>query len=170
MSLTKKQIEDFAKNVGMMMNGVTTVADTKGIMNRELEAIYNVGYVNYNAGQFDKAETVFKFLCMIEHTNHKYWTALGAVRQAKKDYAKAIEAYASAAIFDMNDPKPHLYSAECAVMLGNLDMAESGVVSLLGLCPPGVGRNNEYREKALNLQKVIKGLREKAETAQEGGK
>ena len=166
MSLTKKQIEDFAKNVGMMMNGVTTVADTKGITNKELEAIYNVGYVNYNAGQFDKAETVFKFLCMIEHTNHKYWTALGAVRHAKKDYAKAIEAYAQAALLNANDPKPHLYAAECAMLVGNFDMADSGCVSVLALCPAGVGKNDVYRAKAEKLQSVIKALREKAE----GGK
>ena len=166
MSLSKEQIAAFAQNVVQMMDGVTTVADVRGISREQLEAVYHVAYTYYNSGKFDDAETLFKFLCMVEHTDHKYWTALGAVRHAKKDYAKAIEAYAQAALLNASDPKPHLYAAECAMLVGNFDMADSGCVSVLALCPAGVGKNDVYRAKAEKLQSVIKALREKAE----GGK
>ena len=169
MSMTKEQIEKFAKTTLAMTDGVTTIADTKGISYKELEAAYRVGYNFYTSGRYDDAEKVFKFLCVFEHTNHKYWTALGAVRQAKKNYEEAIEAYATAALFDMNDPKPHYYSAECALFLGKLDMAENGLKSLLALCAPGSERNNRFRDKAEKLQNVIKGVRETAKAKANGG-
>ena len=161
MNLNEKKIDEMTKNIVKMMNGVTTVADVRGISYKQLEAIYNVGYTYYNSGRFDEAETVFKFLCMIEHTGHKYWTALGAVRQAKKNYKEAIQAYASAALFDMRDPKPHYYSAECAFLLGDFGLAENGILSLLELCPAGAGRNDMFREKALKLRAAIKAIKEK---------
>lgn len=166
--MTEQQIDELAKNILMMMNGVTTVADLKGVSQKQLEAAYGLGYTYYNSGRYDEAEKIFKFLCVFEHTSHKYWTALGAVRQAKKDYKKAIEAYASAALFDCEDPKPHYYSAECSMLLGDLDTADNALYSLLKLCPAGVPRNDDYRARAEKLQGVIKSLREKAEA--KGGK
>lgn len=93
--MNDKMINDIAETTVKMLNGVTTVADTKGISARELEAVYNVGYMYYKTAKYDEAEKIFFFLTAIEHTSSKYWTALGAVRQAQKNYDKAIEAYAA---------------------------------------------------------------------------
>ena len=160
MAMTKEMIEKIAKTAAAMSNGVTTIADVKGITAKELAAVYRVGHGYYTTGRFEEAEKVFHFLCLLEHTDAKFWTALGAARQARKNYKDAIEAYACATLLDMTLPKPHYYAAECALMQGNLDMAESGVRSLLELCTTGDETSNRFRAKALKLKDVIARLRE----------
>lgn len=155
----EKLINDIAETTVMMTDGVTTVAETKGVSVRELEAVYNVGFAYYRSGRYDEAEKVFQFLCAFEHTNSKFWTAFGATRQAKKNYADAIKAYAAASFLDIHAPKPHYYAAECAFILKDYDSAESAVKSLLELCPAGQEQNDKYRAKAEKLQALVKAIR-----------
>ncbi len=143
-----------------MMNGVTTVADVRGIGRAQLEAAYSVGSGFYKTGRYEDAEKIFYFLCIMEHTCPKYWTALGAVRQVRKEYKEALTAYAAAAMFDLHLPKPHFYGAECSLALGDFDSAESACRTLLALCPAGVGENDLFRGKAEELLKAVIAARE----------
>ena len=162
----KRMIDEIATSATAMLDGVTTVADTKGISYEELEAIYKIGFTYYSTGKLAEAEKVFYALCVLSHTSSKYWTALGAVRQANKNYGDAIKAYAAASIYDLHLPKPHYYAAECNFALGDYEAAESGVLSLMEYCPAGVGDNNKYREKAQTLLKLVKAAQDsKAEKA-----
>jgi len=156
----KQTLEKMAQMGVSAMNGVTTIANLRGISNAELEALYSVGFANYGAGKYDDAEKVFHFLCTLCHTNAKYWLALGSVRHAKRNFDGAVKAYAAAAMWDIHRPKPHYYSAECNLALGNLDEAESGALSLLDMCPAGTVENNEFRAKAEKLLETIKATRE----------
>jgi len=163
LEMTDKTVEKIAKTAAQLFDGITTVANTKGISRQELEAVYKIGLTYYNTGKTEEAEKIFLFLTLMSHTTAKYWTALGAVRQVKKQYAEAIKAYAAAAMMDVHRPKPHYHAAECALMLGDLDSAESGCKSVLALAPASADpANGEYCAKADKLLKVIKGLREKA--------
>ncbi len=152
-----------AQTAVQLLSGLKTLANVKGISRAELEAIYKIGYGFYNTGKADDAEKIFYFLCLFDHTNAKYWTALGAVRQMKKKFDEAVKAYAAAALFDLHLPKPHYHSAECALAQGDLDAAESGCRTLLHYCPADVGQNNEYRAKAEKLLKVVAELRKNAQ-------
>lgn len=152
----KDKIEQIAVSATAMLDGVTTVADTKGISYEELEAVYKIGYTYYATGKIADAERVFHALCVLSHTTSKYWTALGAVRQANKNYAEAIKAYAAASIYDLHQPKPHYYAAECSFAIGDYESAESGILSLMEFCPAGDVENNKYREKAEALMKLVK--------------
>lgn len=147
--------------VAMMMDGVTTVAEIKGVSQADLEGIYKIAHTYYMTGKMEEAENLFYMLCVISHTTPKYWEALGAVRQVRKEYDEAVKAYAAAALYDMNRPKPHYYSAECNLAIGDLDAAESGIVSLLALCPAGTHENDKFRAKGEALLRVIKETREK---------
>lgn len=156
--LTTELVES---TLAMMTDGVTTMAEIKGISPEDLEGIYKIGHTYYMTGKMEEAESLFYMLCVISHTNPKYWEALGAVRQVRKEYDEAIKAYVAAALYDMNRPKPHYYSAECNLVLGDLDAAESGIVSLLDLCPAGTPENDKFRAKGEALLRVIKDTRAK---------
>ena len=153
--VTEKDIEEIATTATAMMDGITTLANVKGISREELESIYQIGYSYYETGKFDEAEKIFNFLVLFDHVNNKYWTAFGAARQAKKNFKGAYEAYAAAALYDLHAPKPHLYAAQCAFQLGMLDEAESGCRSLLHYCPAGVEGNDPLRAKAEKLLKAV---------------
>lgn len=147
----------------LLENGVLTLAEIRGVSHDQLEAVYRVGFGLYNAGKYDDAEKLFRFLCVFQHTDPKYWVAMGAVRAARKNYAEAVKAYATASMFDCNLPKPHYYAAQCFLAMGDYDSAESGVVSLLELCPAGDPTNNKYRALATALREKIAALRKAKE-------
>lgn len=159
--LDDKQLDEITSIVYQMMDGVTTYADVRGISEDQLEAVYNVGFVNYQAGKFDEAEKVFRFLTLVSHTSPKYWTALGSVHQAKRNYGEAFKTYAAAALLDAHRPRPHYYAAECALAVGDLDSAESGARSVLGLCPAGTVENDEFRAKAEKLLAKVEEARKR---------
>lgn len=156
---TKTGIGFLMEALPQMIGDVTTLAQSKGISSEELEAVYSMGYAYYNSGKMDEAEKVFKFLTVFSHTTAKYWIALGGVRQAKREYADAIQAYALAALFDVELPKPHYFAAECALAMGDLDNAESGVRTLLELAKAGTPENDKYRAKAEALLSRIEKAR-----------
>ena len=144
-----------------LLEGHQTLAMAQGIAPDELEAAYKLGSTFYASGRYADAERFFRFLVLMDHTNGKYHLALGSVRQVNKDYRKALESYALSALCDVSNPKPHYYAAECALELGDLDAAESAVVTLLDKCPAGNSKNDEYRAKAAALKRRIDVAREK---------
>ena len=91
-TMTQAQIEEAAKK---FMNG-STIKELKGISNNEMEAVYSLAFNYYRSGKFDEAEKLFDFLALFDHLNAKFWMGVGAVRQVKKNFTGAIQAYAYA--------------------------------------------------------------------------
>jgi len=108
-----------------------TLKSIKGLSDPEMEAIYSVAYHMFQHGQFEKAESVFRFLCFFDHLEHKYWLGLGACRKAGKDFTGAIDAFGLAGLLDVNDPRPAMESAECHLQLGNRPQAISALNAAL---------------------------------------
>ena len=156
--LDEATIDRIARTAAKLMDGVTTFAQLKGISHEELEAVYSIGLGYYRTGRYEDAEKLFRVLILLSHTSPKYYTALGAVRQACRQYKEAMQAYAAAAMFDLHKPKPHFYAAQCALALGDLDAAESGCRSLLHYCPASP-ENNEFRAKAEKLLESVQNSR-----------
>lgn len=113
----------------------TTVRELKGISNQEIESIYAMGVDYYRSGDYVDAEKIFRFLTVFEHTSSKYWTAMGSVQQAQQRYGEAIKAYQMASFFDLHNPKPMYYAAECFVKTGDLDNAQKALASLAKYAP-----------------------------------
>jgi len=102
---------------------VGTIREAKGITHAEMEAIYAMGLGFYRTGNYADAEKIFKFLCLFDHVNSRYWTALGAVRQARREFAYAAEAYKFAMFLDITNVKALYYLAQCFVALGQTEDA-----------------------------------------------
>ena len=128
-----------------------TIADIKGLSDDELETIYALGYNLYTTGQLKDADTVFRYLVFIDHTNAKYWIALGAVQQLNREFANAVTSYGFASFLDIHNPKPQYHAAECLLALGDKEKAESALAALDLYAPP----DSPYRAKAEALSKKI---------------
>jgi len=100
-----------------------TLREAKGITHEEMEAIYSMGLGFYRTGNYADAEKIFKFLCLFDHVNSRYWTALAGVRQAKREFAMAVEAYRFAIFLDITNLKALYYLAECHAALGETEDA-----------------------------------------------
>lgn len=149
-----KDIKDLAKK--LFQDGAT-LGEIKGITQRELNAVYQMGLGFYNTGRYDDAEKVFTFLVMFDHLESKYWLAAGAVQQVKKNFEKAKAAYSQAALLDIHSPKPQYYVAECFLALGQKDDAVASLDTLLEYCTGTDEVTKEFRAKAEELKKKIAG-------------
>ena len=145
------RIADAAKKFA---NGAT-LKEVRGITNDELEAVYSLGFGYYNTGKYEDAQKIFEFLVLFDHLNTKYWFALGAVQQARKDYQKAIASYGYSSFLDLENPKPQYHAAECYLALGDKANAASAIMALEEYCPKGTDIGREYRAKAAELRKTI---------------
>ena len=149
-----KDIKDLAKK--LFQDGAT-LGELKGVTRRELNAVYQMGLGFYKTGRFDDAEKVFTFLVMFDHLESKYWLALGAVQQVKKQFEKAKAAYVQATTLDLHNPKPQYYAAECFLALGQREDALATIDTLLEYCTGADDVTKEFRAKAEELKKKIEG-------------
>ena len=150
-TMTQAQIEEAAKK---FMNG-STIKELKGITNDELEAVYSLAFNYYRSGKFDEAEKLFNFLVFFDHLNQKFWMGVGAVRQVKKDFTGAVQAYGYASFLDLKNPKPQLHAAECFLAMGDKRNAASSLEALDQFCPKDTDLGREYRAKAAELRKLV---------------
>ena len=150
-TMTQAQIEEAAKK---FMNG-STIKELKGIKNEELEAVYSLAFNYYRSGKYDEAEKLFNFLALFDHLNQKFWMGVGAVRQVKKDYAGAVQAYGYASFLDLKNPKPQIHAAECFLAMGDRRNAASSLEALDMFCPKDTDIGREYRAKAAEIRKLV---------------
>jgi len=117
--ITKEKIHEAVKS----FVDLGTIREAKGITHAEMESIYAIGLGFYRTGNYTDAEKVFKFLCLFDHVNSRYWTALGGVRQARREFAAAAEAYKFAMFLDITNVKALYYLAQCFAALGQTEDA-----------------------------------------------
>ena len=149
--ITQEKVKEAAK---AFMEGAT-MKELKGISNDEMEAVYSLAFNFYRTGKYDDAEKLFNFLALFDHLNAKFWFGVGAVRQAKKNYKMAVEAYAFASFLDITNPKPQYHAAECFLAMGDKRNAASCLEALNAYCPTGTDIGREYRAKAAQLRPLI---------------
>src|SRR4051812_40919855 len=98
--------EELLKKAHELLESGKSLREFENIPSEGLEAVYFLAYHAYQAGNFGKADCLFKFLCYLDHQEKKYWLGLGANRQMQKDFAGAVEAYSMAGLLDLGDPRP----------------------------------------------------------------
>jgi len=150
--ITEAQIAEAAKK---FIKDGATLKEVKGITNDELEAVYSLAFGYYRTGKFEEAQKFFEFLVLFDHLNAKYWFALGAVQQARKDFQRAIASYGYSSFLDLENPKPQFHAAECFLALGDKTNAASAILALEKYAPAGTEVGREYRAKAAELRKTI---------------
>ena len=133
----------------------STIKELKGITNAEMEAVYSLAFNFYRTGRYEDAEKLFNFLALYDHLNPKYWMGVGAVRQVRKDFSGAVQAYGYASFLDLSNPKPQYHAAECFLAVGDKRNAASSLEALEEFCPKETEIGREYRAKAAALRKLI---------------
>lgn len=107
-----------------LMSGQVSVAELRGLSEENMEAVYGIAYTLYTNGKYEQAAKVFQFLCIYDHLEGKYPLGWGAGLFMQGDYAQALQAFAQAAVLDIDNPEIHLKAGECNLKLGELEAAE----------------------------------------------
>lgn len=150
--VNEKELQEAAMKI--VQDGAT-VKELKGITNEEMEAVYSLAFNFYRTGKYDDAEKLFNFLALFDHLNAKYWMGVGAVRQVKKNYEGAVQAYGYASFLDLHNPKPQFHAAECYLAMGDKRNAASALEALKEFCPTDTAEGREYLAKGEKLRALV---------------
>ena len=143
--------------VSMVEKGLTTVAELRGISPDELEAVYALAYDYYRVGTYDSAETLFRFLTVMDHFNEKYWMGMAAVYQVQKRFKEALRIYAFVAVtLNAKNIKASYYAAECCLATGDVTNATSALEHVKAFADAKTEEGREMLAKAAKLEKVVK--------------
>ena len=111
-----------------------TYAQLKGITADECEALYSMGYGMYEEGRYTDALKVLSYLVALNHTEHRYLTALGATAQALGKYEDALQQYMAATLLDPLEPAPVYHSAQCLMEMRQYSAALESCNLAISMC------------------------------------
>jgi type III secretion system low calcium response chaperone LcrH/SycD len=148
-SFTEADIKEIVES--FLTNG-STLKDIRGLSEKDMEAIYSIGYSYYNNAKYAKALDIFRFLCFYDHLERRWWMGLGATQQMMQDFEAAVNAYRYAALLDVEDPTAHLHAADCFMAVGNHEEAESALMAVVHWS----GDKPEYAGMTQRAQELLK--------------
>ncbi len=145
--------EDVAETVIGLIQGTVQLKDVKGFSDESMEAVYALAYNAVQAGAFENAEKLFRFLVLFDNSEEKHWNGLGLSMFARENYEGALRAYSMAAFFNIDDPKSLIRVAECYVALADAEAAAGvleGAIEVAGDAPQHAGVK-QHAETLLEL-------------------
>ncbi|WP_067584281.1 tetratricopeptide repeat protein [Endozoicomonas ascidiicola] len=97
-----------ASNVlGWMAQG-GTFQKLRNISQSQLDEAYKVAFTQFNAGQYKDAVTIFRHLCLMNHTCHRYFLGLGMSLFELGRFDLAIASLSYAEKIEPKDPRASL--------------------------------------------------------------
>ncbi|MEC7839976.1 MAG: SycD/LcrH family type III secretion system chaperone [Chlamydiota bacterium] len=109
-----------------------TYAEAMGLDSNHLDALFSMGYNNYNAGKYQEAQMYFCYLTLLNNRDPRYFFSAGAAFQMQKDYSNAIAFYSQCTRLDWMNPMPWFHLADCYIKtedFPNALMALKGVIN-----------------------------------------
>lgn len=137
-----------------VLTGRTDLADAIGLTDADLEVIYSLGYGFYNAGQYDDALTVFRFLCLHRYTDKRFWFGLGATAQMKGEDEFALRAYAMSGLIDEKDPQVPLRAAEVMIRKGDKQNARAALEATISIADQAQNGDTHARRARVLLEEL----------------
>ncbi|MCF0254231.1 MAG: SycD/LcrH family type III secretion system chaperone [Duodenibacillus sp.] len=120
------------------------------------DGAYALAYNLYAAGNYQDAQVVFQSLCVYCSNDARYWTGLGACRQALQQYPLAVDAYQMAAVIaELKNPDPMLRAAGCLIEMGEKDEAKQALELTLSIGDKQDPKVSECHERAQALLALL---------------
>lgn len=132
--VTDDQVKAMTEKLTTHFSQGGSLRDVAGITQEDLEAIYAMAYNLVSARKFEQAEQLFRFLCMYDHLEQRWWNGLGVTLQNAGKHAEAVNAYAMATILDVNDPRPQAQAGYCLAALQRWKEAADALGAAVEIC------------------------------------
>lgn len=148
--LTEQEVQDLARKLLDHFSAGGVLKSVAGVTDDDLEAIYAMAYNLVAARKFDKAEELFRFLCMYDHTEKRWWNGLGVTLQNAGKHADAVNAYGMATLLDVEDPRPQAQAGYCLAALERWAEAKNALEGAIIMCADKP-EHSEIRAQATGL-------------------
>ena len=143
-----------AKMTDAILNEGYTPHQFTPLSDRHLEAVYALAYRKFNQQQYAEAETLFKWLCGLNHYDTRFMLGLGAAYQKQRKYSNALDAYSAAGVMDLKNPIPPLRAAECHMAMGAAEKAAGGCRT----CIRFSGDDPQHQRWKARAELILKGV------------
>jgi len=144
----QKSLDDYYK----FINGELTWAEIRKISKRMQKELARVAYLNFKMQKYEKAETLFKGLAVIDHTNWYYRAALGAIFQKRNMFEKAVDEYTTALDLRENEITSLVNRSECYMMLKEFDASLKDLEAVIEM---KLAQNNPWFMRARVLKQRV---------------
>lgn len=140
----QRRLNDYKKFV----SGEITWGEISKVSKRMQKELARVAYLSFKMKDYNRAETLFKGLAVVDHTNWYYRAALGAVYQKQNKYEEAIEEYTIALKIKQDEVSCYVNRGECCMLLDDFEAAKKDFEHVLHM---KLAKNNPWliRVKAL---------------------
>jgi type III secretion system low calcium response chaperone LcrH/SycD len=157
----KEQLEMMDQIMELLASG-GSLKDIRGLSDTDMEVLYSMAHTLYTGGKYEKATAVFRFLCLFDHMNFKWWMGLGASQQMQKQYEEALKAYAYATMLDVMNPKPQFHAGYCLLAL---EMYEEAAAAFEATIAAANGED-EFKAVEIQAEALLKVAESKMEEAE----
>lgn len=117
-----------------MLSQGGTLAGLAGVAERELEALYTWGQLQYRQGRWTEALKAFARLVALQHGEPRYLNALAATHQQLGRHAQAVHYWGLSQLLAPRDPLPTFHTAVSLLELGHEDDALEALDLVLRQC------------------------------------
>ncbi|HBF13669.1 MAG TPA: hypothetical protein DDW49_09865 [Deltaproteobacteria bacterium] len=146
------EIEANFKKFKRYLAGEMTWAEIKNISKEQLGHVAKIAYLKYKRGEYPVAESLFKGLSVMDHTNWYFRAALGAIYQKQNQFQEAIDEYTMALGLNEKEITSLTNRGECYMRLKNYPLALKDFDQAANLDPKG---QNAWAKRARVLKKNI---------------
>lgn len=107
------------------LRSMPSIHTSLNIPKPQVEGIYNLGYQNYNQGQYEKSIHYFRLAYILDPLNEKYLFSLGLSLEKERLYFEAASAYLLWSQMQAGSPLGDFRAAVCFMELGDKRAAAS---------------------------------------------
>ncbi|MDO8518885.1 MAG: hypothetical protein Q7T11_01825 [Deltaproteobacteria bacterium] len=151
-TVPREKKEEDLKKFEKFVSGEMTWAEIKGYPKAFLKDLARIAYMKYKTGDYTAAESLFKGLSVIDHSNWYYRAALGTIYQKQKLYEQAIEEYTMALTLNEKEITSLTNRGECFFFLKNYPAAIQDFTGAIALDPED---KNAWGKRARMMLKKV---------------
>ncbi|MGB0361257.1 MAG: tetratricopeptide repeat protein, partial [Endozoicomonas sp.] len=117
----------------------------RNISQSQLDEAYKVAFTQFNSGQYKDAVTIFRHLCLMDHTCHRYFLGLGMSLFQLSRFDLAIAALSYAEKLDLKDPRASLIMGKCFKEMNQKPLALKALAESIFRAKQGARWKNEFQ-------------------------
>jgi type III secretion system low calcium response chaperone LcrH/SycD len=125
MMITETSLEETEQTLNNLVEKIEHgMSIQKHEMSQDMfDSLYAYAYHLYQNGKYDKAQSFFRFLTLLNISEPKFWMGLGAADQMLQNYSAAIESYKMAKALNETNPYAYFVIADCYIAQGLIGQA-----------------------------------------------